>query len=87
MLSLINGIKKCGLFNIAYDCNYHQIIDTPTLLQSIPKRWSEKIARWFSFCAAFTQKKTTNKLYYIISSIRVLYGNSYYRSALTVIKG
>ena len=27
--TLVSGIKKCGLFEIAYDEKYHQIVDTP----------------------------------------------------------
>lgn len=27
--TLVNGIETCGLFKIAYDENYHQIVDTP----------------------------------------------------------
>lgn len=28
MQSLVEGIKKCGLFNVAYDPNFHQVVDT-----------------------------------------------------------
>ena len=29
MHTLVNGIKKCGLFDVMYDENYHQVVDTP----------------------------------------------------------
>jgi hypothetical protein len=29
MKSLVDGIEKCGLFNVIYDKNYHQVVDTP----------------------------------------------------------
>lgn len=29
MKTLVSGIEKCGLFNVAYDNSYHQVVDTP----------------------------------------------------------
>lgn len=29
MKTLVSGIKTCGLFDVKYDQNYHQIVDTP----------------------------------------------------------